>query len=227
MPPPDGIVAKFAARCYRDSGMASKHTVDEGECLSSISFDSGFFVDTLWNHPDNAQLKELRKDPTVLMAGDVVSIPDKREGKKSISTGARHSFKRKGVPAKFKTRLLIGSEPRKNLAYTLLVDGKVLSGQTDGDGVIEQSIPPSATSATLVLRDGDVEERYEIALGHMDPISEPSGVQARLQALGFTGGDPDEGARQAVRAFQRHHGLDPSGELDDATRDKLKEQSGG
>lgn len=202
-----------------------------GECLSSISFQYGFFVDTLWNHPDNRDLKELRKDPTVLMAGDRLAIPDKKEKTVSVASGATHRFCRKGVPALFSMRLMQGPRPRANLAFVLEVDGQRTSGVTDLQGVLRVYISPSATSATLTLRDDGVEECYQLALGHVDPISELSGVQARLQGLGFYHGEVDgvagDATTTAVRAFQSQHGLTASGEINDELRSQLVKAFGG
>jgi N-acetylmuramoyl-L-alanine amidase len=59
----------------------------------------------------------------------------------------------------------------------------------------------------------------------MDPADEVSGVQARLNNLGFDCGEPDgvldDDTKSAVRAFQVLFGLEPSGEIDDAFREKL------
>ena len=59
--------------------MAISYQVKEGDCLSSIAFEQGFFPDTIWNHSNNAVLKEKRKDPNVLMQGDVVFVPDREQ----------------------------------------------------------------------------------------------------------------------------------------------------
>jgi hypothetical protein len=37
-------------------GGMPKHTVAEGECLSSIAHRYGFFWKTLWDHPENARV---------------------------------------------------------------------------------------------------------------------------------------------------------------------------
>lgn len=37
--------------------MPRRHNVKLGDCLSSIAFNTGFFADTLWQHPDNRQLR--------------------------------------------------------------------------------------------------------------------------------------------------------------------------
>ena len=63
--------------------MGKTYQVGAGDCLSSIAFEHGFPWEILWNHPDNAELKSLRKDPNVLLEGDIVSIPDL--GRKEVS----------------------------------------------------------------------------------------------------------------------------------------------
>nr|WP_255216649.1 peptidoglycan-binding domain-containing protein [Pseudenhygromyxa sp. WMMC2535] len=63
--------------------------------------------------------------------------------------------------------------------------------------------------------------------GHLDPATELSGVQQRLVNLGYTCHDPagelGESTQEALRAFQRTHDLEVSGELDDDTRARLIE----
>jgi hypothetical protein len=78
--------------------MATAHKVREGEGMSSIAFKYGFFADTLWNLPENAQLKALRKEGEILLPGDVVHIPDKREKIENVPTGDKHKFKLKNIP---------------------------------------------------------------------------------------------------------------------------------
>jgi N-acetylmuramoyl-L-alanine amidase len=211
--------------------MAKTHVVQPGECLSSISFEYGFFVDTLWNDSNNSDLKELRKSPVVLKAGDEVFIPDKREKKMSLKTGATYRFRRKGVPALFKTRLLVGDQPRANVRYTLIIGPATHSGQTGSDGAIQHYLSPSAETATLIVHDGDDDERYELNLGRLDPVDDVGGAQGRLRGLGFWAGEVDgeasDALREAVSAFQAHHGLSVSGELDDTTRQKLVKEFGG
>jgi hypothetical protein len=119
--------------------MPLRYEVKEGECVASVADAFGFFGDTIWNYADNASLKVTRKDPNVLMPGDVLVIPDKRPKEASCSTDARHTFQRKGTPGRLD--LALGDEkghPRPMVAYSLDIDGRLQRGATDGDGRILQ-----------------------------------------------------------------------------------------
>src|SRR5262249_36338014 len=128
------------------------HVVRPGDCLTSIAAEHGFFWETLWNLPENRDLKERRRDPFTLVPGDVVHVPDLRVRDFSRETGKTHRFQRRGVPAKLKLRLLSpDGKPRANLDYVLTVDGVELTGVTDGDGRIERYIKPNARQGTVVV----------------------------------------------------------------------------
>jgi hypothetical protein len=72
------------------------HSVVEGECLHQIAKESGFYWETLWNHPDNADLKSTQKDPESLFPGTVVRIPVLKEKAERCLTNKAHIFRRKG-----------------------------------------------------------------------------------------------------------------------------------
>lgn len=87
--------------------MAAKdYKVREGDCISSIAYENGFFPDTIWNHPDNTELKRLRKEMNLLEVGDIVKIPEKEEKEESAAPEQKHRFRKKGVPAKLKMKIL-------------------------------------------------------------------------------------------------------------------------
>ncbi len=72
---------------------------------------------------------------------------------------------------------------------------------------------------------------FPLSLGRIDPVSESSGVQARLNNLGYRCGKLDgvlgPKTRAALMKFQASAGHpDPNGELDEQTRDLLKEKHG-
>ncbi len=208
--------------------MPVRHVVTQGECISRIAFEYGLFPETVWNHPDNSQLKQLRKNPYVLMPGDVVVIPDKRVKEVSKPTGQRHTFRRKGVPEKLVMKFTRGDELRANEKYVLEIDGKRIEGSTDGGGVVELDIVPNAKVGKITfVEEGD---EYELALGHLDPVTELSGIQGRLRNLGFYHGPVDgestDELEEAIRLFQERNKLDPTGKVDDALKSALQSAHG-
>ena len=52
------------------------YPVKQGDSLASIAFDHGLFWQSVWNHPNNARLKQQRGSPNILKPGDVVFVPD-------------------------------------------------------------------------------------------------------------------------------------------------------
>jgi len=121
--------------------------------------------------------------------------------------------------------------PRQNIPYVLDIDGNLTEGTTDDDGMIEVSIPPNAKKGRLILEPGTTNERVlQLDLGELNPLSEISGIKHRLKNLGFDCGDTSDGATPALgaalRAFQEKHGLQVTGEADQATKDKLKDLHG-
>lgn len=199
------------------------HVVEQGDCISSIAEQYGFFWSTLWNHADNAELKDLRKDPNALLEGDVVVIPDKTQKEESCATESKHKFKKKGVPAKMKIRLMLDDQPRKNEPYKLCVDGKWSEGKTDGDGYIEMDIPPEARQGELRLGSGTEIDIFQLGFGTLDPADTESGAEDRLLGLGY---DLTPGLAEALKAFQSKEQLTVSGDLDESTEKKLKERYG-
>lgn len=208
----------------------TKYVVEQGDCMSSISAQYGFDWRTLWNHPENADLKSSRKDANILYPGDIVFIPDKAERQESCATDQRHPFVRTGQPETLRIRIYDEfGKPAKNTQYELVIHGvNNRKGTTSGDGELRLSIPPTATEARLFL--GEHRREISLYLGGLDPLTETSGIQARLANLGYTPG-PIDGlmgprTRQAIRDFQDQYALTVSGQPDDATRAKLKEIHG-
>lgn len=158
------------------------HTVKEGEHLSGIAARYGFKnPDTIWNDPKNAKLKQLRKDPHVLLAGDELFIPDKRAQQLVAPAGARHKFQVSRKKLKLRLAILdFRGKPVVSKDVKLECEGVAIEG-TDGDGFIELEIPATAKTATLTV-DGDV---TEVQIGHLDPIGEIAGVRARLANMGY------------------------------------------
>jgi N-acetylmuramoyl-L-alanine amidase len=115
-------------------------------------------------------------------------------------------------------------QPLADAGYELHVRDAVRNGKTDGNGVMEEPIPANLENAKLVFPDRSLEVKIHFA--HLDPVEEATGVQARLNNLGFwcgaVDGDIGPHTRAALASFQAAHGLDPTGEPTDETRERLR-----
>ena len=207
--------------------MPKQHTIEGGDSTESVAYDNGLFWETVWNHPQNARLRELRKEPNILEEGDELFVPDKRIQQKSGSTDARHRFRRKGVPSLLQVRLLDQDKPRVGIGYKIAFGKRSLSGKTDGDGWIRVHLMPDVTEGVLTLATGEV---YTFDIGTVRPMATLKGVQGRLRNLGFFHGPIDgemsDALQEALRLFQLDQQLTASGEADAATRAKLLEVHG-
>jgi N-acetylmuramoyl-L-alanine amidase len=206
------------------------HVVKDGECISSIAKNTGHFWETIWNDGGNSGLREVRQDPNVLLPGDRVTVPPIRPKQDSGQTEMRHRFVRKGEPSKLKLVIKAGGKPRANQPYVLEVDGQTITGTTDPEGGLEVRIPGNAKSGRLTVGEGDAAKNYPLNLGKLDPPTTLSGMQARLNNLGFACGNAegkwDDETKEAILAFQEKNGLERTGKADDATRQKVKEVHG-
>jgi N-acetylmuramoyl-L-alanine amidase len=213
--------------------MADIHIVEQGDHLCQIAKKYGF-PDYLvvWDHPENADLKKLRKNPNVLMPGDEVYIPDKEERIESGATEQKHKFV---VDKKtLKLRLVLEDFYEKPIAgaqCALVVDGQATQLPSDGQGKIEQDIPLDAKDAVLVIR-GDqtpfADTPIPIKIGYLDPVQELSGQVGRLNNLGYFPGDgtDNDAFQSAVEEFQCEHALKVDGICGPKTQSKLVDVHG-
>jgi hypothetical protein len=198
--------------------------------MASLAKEYGFIYQQLWEHAKNADLKELRGNPNILLAGDVVHIPDLTTKTENGATEQRHRYRRKGIPSKLRLQLMEGGEPRSGLDFEITFDdGSVVAGITDAEGYVAVSVQPERKWGSVVVQGGWGPEVYKVVLGDLDPIDELTGVQQRLKNLGRKcepTGELDEQTCKALRRFQKQHGLDETGEPDAALRSKLTEVCG-
>lgn len=207
------------------------HDVAQGESVESVAAATGHATQTIWEAPENASLRDRRKDPHVLLPGDRLFVPPLRPKTFQVKTGAAPRFTVARPPSRLRLELRRDGKPRANEPFVLVVDGREARGTTDGDGRVDQPIPAGAAKATLTVGEGEDRATYELALRALDPVTEPTGIQARLANLGYDAG-PADGAvgprtRAAVAAFQRDEGLEATGEADAATQDALRQRHGG
>ena len=135
--------------------MAEDYTVQQGDCISSIAYDRGFFWQTIWNDGANASLKSQRKDPNVLKEGDVVHVPDLRIRQESCATEKRWTFKLKGVPSTLKIKLLKPPKPPPAAANSPAPPSDDLTvSAEDPDPPAAAPSQPWANTAYLLVVDG-------------------------------------------------------------------------
>lgn len=206
------------------------HLVEAGECVHSLAEAHGFKWESLWNLPENEALKRARREPHLLHPGDRLFIPPLRLREEDGATEKRHRFKRHGVPMKLRLRVLDDGKPLKNRPFEVDFGNAVQRGKSDVEGIFEVVIPKGAKAARLRVGEGVDRKTYELNLGELAPADGVSGVQARLNNLGYDAGTVDgrlgHNTRDALRRFQLHHKLKETGEPDADTVRKLTELHG-
>jgi hypothetical protein len=184
-----------------------QHTVVQGDSIESIAYAAGHAWETVWEAPENAELRELRTSPHVLLTGDVVFVPPIELKTESLATGQRHKLRRNSVPSKLIVRFLVDGEPRANAEYTFVCEGVERTGSTDGDGVLEESTHPLATWA---------EVRFALAPAEEDQDEQPQPADDDAEPLDD---DPEDNEQQApteqVYRFELRR-MDPSSTISGA-----------
>lgn len=206
----------------------ANYKVKQGDHVSKLAKQFGFAdYRTIWDHPNNATLKNLRKNPNVLAPGDELFIPDKQLKKEARPTGATHRFKAPFVPLLLRVVVKdIDDQPVKNTPCKLQLDNQTFQLTTDGNGKIEKEIPKNTENGKLTIGD----QEFPIKVGHLDPVDQVSGYRARLNNLGYNAGasdDPDDlQLRSAIEEFQCDQHLTVDGKCGTNTQNKLKQVHG-
>jgi N-acetylmuramoyl-L-alanine amidase len=215
--------------------VAGYYNVKQGDHLAKIAHDLGFrSSSTIWDHPENAALKNTRKVPGLLYPGDRLYVPDRDDRQENAPTDQKHVYVYHGETLKLKVRVRdVNGEPVANKPCQLEVEGRTYSLTTDAAGLVEQIIPRNSQSGRLTVSAGDalIESVIPLAIGYLDPVDEVSGQRGRLNNLGYrAGGEDDSEApafRSAVEEFQCDHALTPvTGVCDARTKAKLVEVHG-
>lgn len=221
--------------------MSTEHIVQEGEHLAGIAAQHGFSdVDTIFSHPENAELKKTRANPNLLLAGDRVFIPDPEAKEEGASTEQRTVFAVKSLGLELHVKVVNqGFEAFQG--DVVLHVGNTSTPMTPKGEVFESFLDPLAKEAELRFPVSETErKRPPIPLepGRLDPIETLSGQQQRLNNLGYFAGfvkteatDPKKIDPQflwAVQEFQCDH-MGPGeadGVIGKKTLDKLKQVYG-
>jgi hypothetical protein len=217
--------------------------------MMSIAAAADMEWEALWNDPSNAALREARREPGVLLPGDLVTLPPRppREGV-TLRVGGTNRMRAHVRRVDLRLALEQDGRPRANVRYTVIVGVMRREGTTDGHGYLTEAVPAHARQATLILHGEDgVDDSFMLELGGLDPVETPSGLQARLRQLGYdaepsapenSDGGPSAGQgsheadalhasrlSHALRRFQRAECLQITGAPNDETRTILRERS--
>ena len=230
------------------------HEVKAGEHIVRIAKDAGYrSYRTLWDASENGKLHDKRKNPNILLPGDLVELAKAKSKKVNAATEKVHRFQVKSLlDLDFRIVMIDENDkPLAGFACDFLEKGKKVT--SDGDGQLEKlDLEPHFELGVInfELKKVDLSERgtepaalwqgiekvspvFAVAIGHLDPIDTPSGLQARLNNLGYWAGElgfADEDAialECAIEEFELEHGLKPKGDPDNAAmQGKLEEVHG-
>lgn len=205
------------------------HRVRQGECVQSIAAAYGV-ADwrAVYDDAKNAELKKRRPNPNELAPGDLLVLQVPEPEPLRFESGSTQSYKVNLPTAPLRLFLTDPSgQAMSGKPYKIRIGKKVYEGTVPDDGVVEHQVSATATAAVLEIDLGDAiggKAAIPIRIGHLDPLSVISGVQGRLQSLGFpapSSGKLDDATRAAIALFQAKIGRTPTGELDDETRAAL------
>lgn len=210
------------------------YSVRRGDCLSSIARAHGFEDwKRVYDAPENSEFRRQRPDPDVIYPGDRLFIPGAELKEADAPTEQLHRFRLRRPRTML--RLVIQDERGGAMTgreYVLTVGAMEWKATIGPEGLIEHEILPDAERGRLVVFEGSGVEyaRWELELGGLDPVDEVTGVQQRLNNMGYKSG-PEDGiigrrTRHALKLFQKDAGLEETGEADDATREALKHRYG-
>ena len=211
---------------------ASKYKVKQGDRLPTIARKKGFARwETIWDFAGNAALKELRSNAHVLFPDDEVSIPSKLSRVAEVQGGAAEYVVRT-APEMLRVRFAeFESMDGDPVMFRATPDAgnDLFEGELADDGTMEIDLPPDTTKVVVELFCGDGDDpfvTYEFDVGDMDPLTEVTGIQARLANLGYYDGaiDGDAGdvTKSAVARFRRDYGVPLSDEVDDNFKNALR-----
>jgi N-acetylmuramoyl-L-alanine amidase len=190
---------------------AGKQKVQQGDRLLTIARKQSFYHwQTVWDFAGNSALKDLRRDPCILLPGDQVAIPSKLQRVAEVSGGKAEYVLQSAneiLRVRFTEADFGGDRQARFVAKP--DQGPETSGALASDGTMQIDILPGVAkiNVDVFVDDNDQPQgRYELAVGHLDPVEEISGVQARLGNLGYYSGpitgSLDDATRRAISAFR-------------------------
>jgi hypothetical protein len=180
------------------------HVVRQGQHLFNIALQHGVPASDLWNAGDNAGLAKEGRAPAILAPGDLLTLPVAERKFLPLKVGSKNSFVATVPVMTVAVRALdengeaVANEPWEapDLGAT---------GTTKADGTILIEKVPLKTDYV----DVHLPKRLRILrlnVGHLDPVSTPSGRAQRLGHLGYlpvgSKTPPDDALQWALDRFK-------------------------
>lgn len=186
----------------------------------------------------SSEFRQSRSQTEILYPEDKVSIPDRQQKSVAAAANQRHVFRVKGKVVECLRLFIRDTDGKccKNTRFVCELDAvgdeteEVLEGTTNNEGLLELDLPPKASGGLLRLfsqaDNPSPSHLMRLAFRWLDPVDTKTGLQARLNNLGFSCGKVDglmqTKTTQAVRDFQRFFKLAVDGIVGPNTRAKLE-----
>jgi N-acetylmuramoyl-L-alanine amidase len=209
-----------------DRSEASEYAVQQGDRLPTIARAQGFLRwQTVWEFAANADLRKLRGTAHILLPGDKVAIPSQLSRKAEVP-GGQAEYVVQSAAEVLRVRFAgVKSSDESPVTFRATPDtGDAVEGSLPADGQLEVDLPPATSKVHVELSRADSEEEqpflsHDFTVGGLDPSDTTSGIQARLQNLGFyqgpLSGSLDDDTRAAISHFRWARLGDQKDEVDD------------
>lgn len=210
------------------------YVIRQGDTILKLALMFDVSIEDIRDHAKNIKLRE-DLTSNMLPVGEIVFIPRPRPPSLNVNPQASNKFMGK-VPTQSISIVFENAEGAlANEAYKLYgLSEEPTEGTLDDDGKLTIECPVFVDKLRIVFEKRFVE--HAIWVGHLEPVRQEAGVQARMLHLGYLPvgqrvGDPfsfaDREAQAAtVRVFQDAFGLSQTGFADEPTRKKLTDKHG-
>lgn len=165
--------------------------LSEGEQISALAEQHGFRNwHHVWNHPKNAQLRQLRTNHHTLHPGDLVFVPNKEAKKELAETGRVNPFEADLAPLFLRIRLEdVNAKPLAKTDCSLGLDKKPEAVVTDAKGIIEHEVGKQIKKGEIVAAPSAKPLlKFDLKIGSLRDQNTFAGQQERLNNLGYFAG---------------------------------------
>lgn len=220
------------------------HVVADGDRMSKIAHDNGFADYHALYMAQPEAFRKKRPNPEILMPGDEIVLPDKIEEKHSAADRKAQKYEEDTKLPEVRVTLVSAGQAVANRTFTVIVDppagrpaAPLGTVKSDGKGAVKLHVDPGARKVILVCQDPPFQ--VALRLGTLRPVTEPGGVEQRLDNLGYrlpispasppAGSDAEKKAREAherrigkqAARFQEDRKKPADGKIDADLRDLL------